>query len=191
MLSKFERYKLTFGPPRSRSCSANRPSWRAMSKFMQARRLQLRTGFRRQQAAQAGIHRARRNREQLGHPGLDRLCAIQPYADCRGRGRENRDEVPTDPGKLVAIRRRVYDRVGNILLSRIMGAERNWSTRGFDIGIRESWIRGVEDVKAKGGKPYAIPAGASVHKIWRPRYVGFCRGGAGAGAGDGDFGSTT
>ena len=44
---------------------------------------------------------------------------------------------------------------------------------GFDIGIRESWTKALEDVKAKGGKPYAIPAGASVHKFGGLGYVGF------------------
>ncbi|ESY18730.1 hypothetical protein X751_16470 [Mesorhizobium sp. LNJC395A00] len=35
----------------------------------------------------------------------------------------------------------VYDRVGNILLSRIMGAEVRLVGEGFDIGIRRSWER--------------------------------------------------
>jgi 1-aminocyclopropane-1-carboxylate deaminase len=67
----------------------------------------------------------------------------------------------------------VYDRVGNILMSRVMGAEVELVNEGFDIGIRESWKRAIEDVKAKGGKPYAIPAGASVHKLGGLGYVGF------------------
>jgi 1-aminocyclopropane-1-carboxylate deaminase len=67
----------------------------------------------------------------------------------------------------------VYDRVGNILMSRVMGAEVELVDEGFDIGIRESWERALEDVKAKGGKPYAIPAGASVHKLGGLGYVGF------------------
>src|SRR5271168_3731393 len=67
----------------------------------------------------------------------------------------------------------VYDRVGNILLSRIMGAEVQMVDEGFDIGIRESWEQAIEDVKAGGGKPYAIPAGASVHKYGGLGYVGF------------------
>jgi 1-aminocyclopropane-1-carboxylate deaminase len=67
----------------------------------------------------------------------------------------------------------VYDRVGNIMLSRIMGAEIQLVDEGFDIGIRESWTAALEDVKAKGGKPYAIPAGASVHKFGGLGYVGF------------------
>ena len=67
----------------------------------------------------------------------------------------------------------VYDRVGNILLSRIMGAETQLVDEGFDIGIRESWKVALDDVKAKGGHPYAIPAGASVHKFGGLGYVGF------------------
>jgi len=67
----------------------------------------------------------------------------------------------------------VYDRVGNILLSRIMGAETRLVDEGFDIGIRASWTAALEDVKAKGGTPYAIPAGASVHKLGGLGYVGF------------------
>jgi 1-aminocyclopropane-1-carboxylate deaminase len=67
----------------------------------------------------------------------------------------------------------VYDRVGNILMSRVMGAEIDLVDASFDIGIRESWERAIADVKAKGGKPYAIPAGASVHKYGGLGYVGF------------------
>lgn len=67
----------------------------------------------------------------------------------------------------------VYDRVGNILMSRVMGAEIELVDEGFDIGIRESWERALEDVKAKGGKPYPIPAGASVHPLGGLGYVGF------------------
>lgn len=67
----------------------------------------------------------------------------------------------------------VYDRVGNILMSRVMGAEIELVDEGFDIGIRESWERALEDVKAKGGRPYAIPAGASVHPLGGLGYVGF------------------
>ncbi len=67
----------------------------------------------------------------------------------------------------------VYDRVGNILMSRVMGAEIELVDEGFDIGIRESWERALEDVKAKGGKPYAIPAGASDHPLGGLGFAGF------------------
>ena len=67
----------------------------------------------------------------------------------------------------------VYDRVGNILMSRVMGAEIELIDEGFDIGIRESWDAALQDVKDKGGKPYAIPAGASMHKYGGLGFVGF------------------
>jgi 1-aminocyclopropane-1-carboxylate deaminase len=54
--------------------------------------------------------------------------------------------------------------VGNILLSRIMGADVRLDPAGFDIGIRRSWEEALAEVEAAGGKPYAIPAGASEHK---------------------------
>src|SRR6476646_7680161 len=67
----------------------------------------------------------------------------------------------------------VYDRVGNIMLSRIMGADVRLVDDGFDIGIRKSWEQAIEEVKAAGGTPSAIPAGASVHKFGGLGYVGF------------------
>ncbi|MDZ7645080.1 MAG: 1-aminocyclopropane-1-carboxylate deaminase [Woeseiaceae bacterium] len=67
----------------------------------------------------------------------------------------------------------VYDRVGNILMSRIMGAEVELVDEGFDIGIRASWEEALQDVKDRGGKPYAIPAGASVHRYGGLGFVGF------------------
>jgi 1-aminocyclopropane-1-carboxylate deaminase len=67
----------------------------------------------------------------------------------------------------------VYDRVGNILLSRVLGADIDLVDEGFDIGIRESWERAIQEVKDQGGRPYAIPAGASVHKYGGLGFVGF------------------
>jgi 1-aminocyclopropane-1-carboxylate deaminase len=67
----------------------------------------------------------------------------------------------------------VYDRVGNILLTRLMGADSRIVDDGFDIGIRKSWEDAMEDVRQAGGKPYGIPAGASVHKYGGLGYVGF------------------
>ncbi|MFX4291548.1 1-aminocyclopropane-1-carboxylate deaminase [Streptomyces bohaiensis] len=59
----------------------------------------------------------------------------------------------------------VNDRVGNILLSRMMGADVRLVDAGFGIGFKESWERALEDVRAAGGTPYAIPAGASDHPL--------------------------
>jgi 1-aminocyclopropane-1-carboxylate deaminase len=59
----------------------------------------------------------------------------------------------------------VYDKVGNILLSRIMGADVRLSDAGFDIAFRPSWEEALASVEERGGKPYAIPAGASDHPL--------------------------
>ena len=67
----------------------------------------------------------------------------------------------------------VYDRVGNILMTRLMGADSRLVEDGFDIGIRQSWEDAMQSVFDAGGKPYGIPAGASVHKYGCLGYVGF------------------
>ncbi len=67
----------------------------------------------------------------------------------------------------------VYDRVGNILLTRLMGADSRITDDGFDIGIRQSWEEAMQEVRDAGGKPYGIPAGASVHPLGGLGYVGF------------------
>ncbi|HEX3780362.1 MAG TPA: 1-aminocyclopropane-1-carboxylate deaminase [Pseudonocardiaceae bacterium] len=59
----------------------------------------------------------------------------------------------------------VNDKVGNILLSRIMGAEVRLVDAGFGIGVKDSWQAAIDSVRAAGGKPYAIPAGASDHPL--------------------------
>jgi 1-aminocyclopropane-1-carboxylate deaminase len=67
----------------------------------------------------------------------------------------------------------VYDRVGNILLTRLMGADSRVVDDGFDIGIRQSWEDAMQEVRDQGGRPYGIPAGASVHPLGGLGYVGF------------------
>ena len=58
-----------------------------------------------------------------------------------------------------------YDRVGNIQLSRILGAEVRLVEEGFGIGFKQSWERALADIESEGGTPYAIPAGASDHEL--------------------------
>ncbi|RKP44977.1 1-aminocyclopropane-1-carboxylate deaminase [Trinickia fusca] len=69
----------------------------------------------------------------------------------------------------------VYDRVGNIELSRILGADVRLVPDGFDIGIRRSWQDAIDSVHAAGGKPYAIPAGCSEHRLGGLGFVGFAQ----------------
>ncbi|MEO7260378.1 MAG: 1-aminocyclopropane-1-carboxylate deaminase [Jatrophihabitantaceae bacterium] len=59
----------------------------------------------------------------------------------------------------------VNDRVGNILLSRIMGARVELVEAGFGIGFKQSWENALAEIRDSGGVPYPIPAGASDHRL--------------------------
>ena len=67
----------------------------------------------------------------------------------------------------------IYDRVGNILLSRLLGADVRLVRAGFGIGFKESWEQALRDVEEAGGKPYAIPAGASDHPLGGLGFAGW------------------
>jgi 1-aminocyclopropane-1-carboxylate deaminase len=69
----------------------------------------------------------------------------------------------------------VYDRVGNIQLSRIMGADVRLVRSQFGIGFKESWEQALSDVRAAGGTPYAIPAGASDHRLGGMGFASWAR----------------
>ena len=67
----------------------------------------------------------------------------------------------------------VYGKVGNILLSRLMGAETLLEGEGYSTAVKETWERALEQVRRDGGKPYAIPAGASDHPLGGLGYAHF------------------
>ncbi len=67
----------------------------------------------------------------------------------------------------------VYDKVGNILLSRLAGADVRLVRSEFGIGFKESWEQALRDVEESGGKPYAIPAGASDHPLGGLGFAGW------------------
>jgi 1-aminocyclopropane-1-carboxylate deaminase len=69
----------------------------------------------------------------------------------------------------------VNDKVGNILLSRIMGADVRLDPAGFGIEIKSPWQQALDDVKAEGGRPYPIPAGASEHPLGGLGFAGWAR----------------
>ncbi|KAA8647734.1 hypothetical protein EYZ11_000243 [Aspergillus tanneri] len=58
-----------------------------------------------------------------------------------------------------------YERVGNIQLSRVMGAEVRMGRDGFGIGHKESLKQVREECEARGETVYYIPAGASDHPL--------------------------
>jgi 1-aminocyclopropane-1-carboxylate deaminase len=66
-----------------------------------------------------------------------------------------------------------YATTGNILLSRIVGAECILEGRGYSTAIKETWEQAIETVLRQGGKPYPIPAGASDHPLGGLGYVAF------------------
>ncbi|MEV8614024.1 1-aminocyclopropane-1-carboxylate deaminase [Amycolatopsis sp. NPDC051373] len=67
----------------------------------------------------------------------------------------------------------LHDKVGNIQLSRILGADVRLVEAGFGIGFKESWEQVLAEVKDGGGKPYAIPAGASDHPLGGLGFAGW------------------
>ena len=67
----------------------------------------------------------------------------------------------------------VYDKVGNILLSRLMGAQVILEGGGYSTAVKETWARALAEVRRGGGKPYAIPAGASDHPLGGLGYAAF------------------
>lgn len=69
----------------------------------------------------------------------------------------------------------VYDKVGNILISRLAGADVRLVRAGFGIGFKGSWDAAIAEVEAGGGKPYPIPAGASDHRLGGLGFAGWAR----------------
>jgi 1-aminocyclopropane-1-carboxylate deaminase len=67
----------------------------------------------------------------------------------------------------------VYDKVGNILLSRLAGADVRLVQAEFGIGFKESWENALREIEERGGKPYAIPAGASDHRLGGLGFAGW------------------
>src|ERR1700683_5595793 len=59
----------------------------------------------------------------------------------------------------------VYDKVGNILISRLAGADVRLVRAEFGIGFKDSWEQGLQGGEAAGGGAAAVPAGASDHPL--------------------------
>ena len=73
--------------------------------------------------------------------------------------------VPIDPP--------LYDKTGNILLSRLMGGDVRTNDEGFHIGHKEAAKEACIEVESKGGKAYYVPAGASDHELGGLGFVNF------------------
>ncbi|KNC20131.1 1-aminocyclopropane-1-carboxylate deaminase [Arthrobacter sp. RIT-PI-e] len=164
-LSDFERYPLTFGPspihplPRLTKHLGGAQLW--------AKREDVNSGL------AFGGHKTRKLEyfvpEALAQ-GADTLVSIGGYQSNHTR------QVAAVAAKLGLKARLVQenwvdwpdpltDRVGNIQLSRIMGADVRLDSAGFDIGIRSSWESAIAGGEAAGGRPRAGPAGGSDHRL--------------------------
>lgn len=174
MLSKFERYPLTFGP----------------SPIEKLARLSAHLGgkvelYAKREDCNSGLAFGGNKLRKLEYIVPDAIASGADTLVSIGGVQSNHTRMVAATAAKIGMKCRlvqeswvphedaVYDRVGNILMSRVMGADVQLVDEGFDIGIRESWENALEDVKAKGGKPYAIPAGASVHKFGGLGYVAF------------------
>ncbi|GAB1314050.1 hypothetical protein MFIFM68171_04260 [Madurella fahalii] len=58
-----------------------------------------------------------------------------------------------------------YEKVGNIQLSRLMGADVRLDPSAFGIEHKQTLVNLKEELAAAGSKPYYIPAGASDHPL--------------------------
>ena len=58
-----------------------------------------------------------------------------------------------------------YETVGNIQLSRLMGADVRLDPAGFGIEHKTTLANLTDEIRASGGSPYYIPAGASDHPL--------------------------
>jgi 1-aminocyclopropane-1-carboxylate deaminase len=174
MLSKFERYPLTFGP----------------SPIEKLSRLSAHLGggvelYAKREDCNSGLAFGGNKLRKLEYIVPDAIAAGADTLVSIGGVQSNHTRMVAATAAKIGMKCRlvqeswvphddaVYDRVGNILMSRVMGAHVELVDEGFDIGIRESWENALEDVRSKGGKPYAIPAGASVHKFGGLGYVAF------------------
>ena len=62
----------------------------------------------------------------------------------------------------------VYDKVGNILLSRMVGADVRLVGASFGIGFKESWNAAIAEIEASGGKltPYRPARRITTSAAW-------------------------
>ena len=77
----------------------------------------------------------------------------------------------------------VYDRVGNILMSRVMGAHVELVDAGFGINFKESWEKALEDVRRRWRQTLRHSGRRVGPSARRARLCRLRRGGAGAGSG--------
>src|SRR6202166_792017 len=157
MLSKFERYPLTFGPTPIEKLS----------------RLTAHLGgdveiFAKREDCNSGLAFGGNKLRKLEYIVPDAISSNADTLVSIGGVQSNHTRMVAAVAAKIGMKCRliqeswvphedaVYDRVGNIMLSRIMGADIQLVDEGFDIGIRESWTAALADVKAKGSVAPAL-----------------------------------
>ena len=174
-MSKFERYPLTFGPtPIEHSTRVFQRPWAARWRSTPKR-----------EDCNSGLAFGGNKLRKLEYIVPDAIASGADTLVSIGGVQSNHTRMVAATAakigmKCVVVQEKwvphydaVYDRVGNILLTRLMGADSRLVDDGFDIGIRQSWEDAMQSVRDAGGTPYGIPAGASVHKYGGLGYVRF------------------
>ena len=109
----------------------------------------------RQQGPQAGVHRPRRARDRRRHSRLDRriqsnhtrqVAAVAAHLGLKARLVQEKWVPWDDP---------VNDKVGNILLSRMMGADSGWTRPVSTSASATSWEDAI--ARGRGGRRQAVP----------------------------------
>ena len=158
MLSKFERYKLTFGPTPIEKLS----------------RLTAHLGgeveiFAKREDCNSGLAFGGNKLRKLEYIVPDAIASNADTLVSIGGVQSNHTRMVAAVAAKIGMKCRliqeswvphedaVYDRVGNILLSRLMGAETQLVDEGFDIGIRESWKAATGGCEGEGRPPLRDP----------------------------------
>ena len=173
-----------FGPVAGPPARAADRAPRRCAAVGEAGRRQLGPRLRRQQDAEARVPARRRARAGLRHARLDRRRAVEPHAPGRGGRRARRAEAACSSRRAGSTGPTPSTTASATSCSAGSWAPTCGSSRpSFGIGFKESWEQALADVEAAGGKPYAIPAGASDHPLGGLGYAALGAGGRRAGGG--------
>jgi 1-aminocyclopropane-1-carboxylate deaminase len=96
---------------------------------------------------------------------VDRGRAVEPHATGRRSRGAPRSQGCPGAGALGRLARRRLRQGRQHPAVAHLGADVRLDPAGFDIGIRRSWEEALESVRSSGGRTYAIPAGASDHRL--------------------------
>ena len=151
MLERFERFPLTFGPSPIEPLRACQTIWAERWKSMPSARTVTR-----------GLAFGGNKIRKLEYIVPDALASgADTLVTIGGIQSNHTRQVAAVAAKLgmkcrlvqeswVPVQDAVYDRVGNILMSRVMGAEVELVDEGFDISIRDSWKRALKTSRRRG-----------------------------------------